>query len=114
MVELVKKSELVPSNFDKLFKAELERLCSIKEYKNDELDRLEEYARCRIHTMILRRQVEVEGEVFTSNGCGSYMNPRVSILIGVQNRMDKLRDKLYPPKPLAELKQVDIRDEFIR
>ena len=42
------------------------------------------------------------------------MNPRVSILIGVQNRMDKLRDKLYPPKPLAELKQVDIRDEFIR
>jgi hypothetical protein len=113
MAEIVKKSELKKHNFDKLLGKELERLAKIKEYKTDEIDRLEEYARCRVHVMILRAKVEAEGEVFTSSKGGSYLNPRVSILLGVLTRMDKLRDKLYPPKPNAELKRADIRDEFI-
>jgi len=108
----MKKTELTAGNFESLILAELDRLCKIKDYKADEIDRLEEYARCRIHAMYLRKDVEKEGEVFTSQNGGSYMNPRVSILMGVQNRMDKLRDKLFPPKPTSELKKADIRDEF--
>lgn len=108
--------ELIEKNFDKkksdnqLLIQEIERLKTIRKFKEDEIDRLEEYVRCRVQAYRMRLLIEKEGEIFVSERGGSYMNPRVCLLQGVLNRMDKLRDKLFPviKNEVEEVK--DIRD----
>lgn len=95
---------------EQIFVQEMKRLRSIRNFKDAELDLLEEYARTRIQAFKLRIQVDQEGEVFVSDRGGSYMNPRAGILQNVLNRMDRLRDKLFKTDPQLEKEVKDIRD----
>jgi len=98
-----------------LVEDELSRLCKIRKFEEDELDRLNEYALCVSQVKIMRARLAQQGEVLYSDKTGgSYSNPLMNQLQSVQNRMDKLRDNLFPVNKEPAMKVVrDIRDEFI-
>ena len=79
------------------------------------MDRLEEYALCIAQVKIMRARMAQQGEVLYSEKSGGvYSNPLINQIQSIQNRMDKLRDALYPPNKDAGIEVVkDIRDEFI-
>jgi hypothetical protein len=98
-----------------LTQTEYDRLLKIKSFSEDELDRLYEYARTLAETSILRKKLAIEGETLISEQTGSsYTNPLYTQMQYVQTRMDKLRDKLFPPVATVETKAKDIREQFFR
>lgn len=100
---------------ESLITEELKRLNSIRKYQPSEMDRLEEYALCIAQVKIMRARMAQQGEVLYSEKSGGvYSNPLINQIQSIQNRMDKLRDALYPPNKDAGIEVVkDIRDEFI-
>lgn len=105
----------VNNAIEQLTQQEYDRLLKIKSYNEDELDRLYEYARALAETNILRKKIAIEGETLISEQTGStYTNPLYTQMQYVQTRMDKLRDKLFPPNATIETKAKDIREEFFR
>lgn len=92
---------------------ELDRCLKIRSYNPEELERVNEYALCAAQVKQMRSKLAEEGETLYSEKTGGvYTNPLYNQLQSVQNRMDKLRDALYPMS--KEVKPVrDIRDEFI-
>ena len=113
MTDLILKQDLEKSD-EELMIQEFKRLSEIRKFNPDEMDRLEEYCRCRVQAFRMRAMVEQEGEVFISARGGSYMNPRCALLQGVLSRMDKLRDKLFPVDKTQIEETKDIREEFFR
>lgn len=102
----------VQDNYE-LYQKEFDRVMQIRAFRDDELDRVEEYVRCRVEVALLRLAISKEGQVFVSERSGgSYLNPRVNLLINTQARMDKIRDKLFSPVPKGLDEAKDIRDEF--
>ena len=112
MTDLMKTKTDLQKTDDELFIDEINRLREIRSFGRDEVDRLEEYVRCRVQAYRMRNLIEQEGEIFVSSRGGSYMNPRVCLLQSVLTRMDKLRDKLFPPQKIEVDELKDIRDEF--
>lgn len=106
-------SVAVSNAVETLTQQEYDRLQQLKVFREDELDRVYEYARALAETNILRKKVAIEGEVLISEQTGStYTNPTYTQLQYVQTRMDKLRDKLFPPQQQEEPKAKDIREQF--
>lgn len=93
---------------------ELKRLETIRKYEEHELDRVQEYALCLAQVKVMRARMAQQGETLYSEKTGGlYTNPLYNQLQSVQNRMDRLRDSLYPPSKDPNLKQVkDIRNDF--
>jgi len=100
---------------ESLIADELKRLNAIRKYQPSEMDRLEEYALCIAQVKIMRARMAQQGEVLYSEKSGGvYSNPLINQIQSIQNRMDKLRDALFPPNKDAGIEVVkDIRDEFI-
>lgn len=100
-----------PSWLSTKAKQEFKRLYSLREYKPDEIDRLAEYAHTIVAVYRLRKIVDDEGEVLVSPRTGAaYANPSYNILTNLQGRMDKLRDKLFPPPKTTTAKKKTLRD----
>lgn len=112
VADLVNVKKDLEKSDDELFFDEIDRLHKIKKFNDDELDRLEEYCRCRIQAFRMRKLIQDEGEVFISARGGSYINPRCCLLQSVLTRMDKLRDKLFPPNTNQTAEVKDIRGAF--
>lgn len=112
MSDLINQKKDLEKSDDELFVDELNRLHKIKNFGDDEIDRLEEYCRCRIQAFRMRKKIQDEGEVFISSRGGSYINPRCCLLQSVLTRMDKLRDKLFPPNMEKIVEVQDIRGAF--
>lgn len=100
---------------EQLMEDELKRLHTIRKYEEHELDRVQEYALCLAQVKVMRARMAQQGETLYSEKTGGlYTNPLYNQLQSVQNRMDRLRDALYPPSKDPSVKVVkDIRDEFI-
>jgi hypothetical protein len=112
--ELAQKNEEYSIELEKLARLELDRLYNIRTYREDELDRVSEYAYCIAQVQLMRKKLASEGETLISEKTGgAYTNPVYNQLQSVQSRMDKLRDKLYPPNVEIQAKVKDIRDEFL-
>lgn len=94
---------------------ERKRLLSIRKFEPSEMDRVDEYALCLGQVKIMRARMAQQGEVLYSEKSGGlYSNPLINQIQSIQNRMDKLRDALFPPNRDSNIKVVrDIRDEFI-
>ena len=112
--EQAQKNEEYSIELEKLARLELDRLHKIRSYREDELDRVAEYAYCLAQCCLMRKKLQSEGETLISEKTGgAYTNPVYNQMQSVQSRMDKLRDKLYPPN-VENVKQVrDIRDDFM-
>lgn len=111
----VESSIVMNNQLEQLANYEYDRLIKLRSYREDELDRLYEYARSCAEMQILRKRVALEGEILISEQTGSsYTNPIYTQLQGIQSRSDKLRDKLFPPNFEEVKKATDIRDEFFR
>lgn len=79
--------------------AEFRRLRTLRTFEPDELDRLAEYALALVEVARKRKELAEEGDVLVSPRTGStYTNPLYNQLVSATGRMDKLRDKLFPPK----------------
>ena len=79
---------------------EYRRLQKMRDFREDELDRLAEYASENVRSIRLVKAVEKEGEVLISPRTGaSYINPTTNLLQSSKARGDKLRKELFPPKP---------------
>ena len=112
--EQAKKNEEYAIELEKLARLELDRLHKIRAYREDELDRVAEYAYCLAQCCIMRKKLQSEGETLISENTGrAYTNPVYNQLQSVQSRMDKLRDKLYPPNVENVTQVRDIRDDFM-
>ena len=95
-------------------KKEFQRLLKLREFRPDEIDRLAEYAHTIAMVKLFRKQVLEQGEVLISPRTGAaYTNPVYNHLTGLQTRMDKLRDKLFPPVNKEKPKKTTIRDELL-
>jgi|TARA_R100000482_G_scaffold118785_1_gene63058 hypothetical protein len=94
---------------------ELDRLHKIRSYREDELDRVAEYAYTLAQVYHIRKRIQAEGDILFSDKTGAtYTNPLQNQLLALQNRMDKLRDKLFPSEQQQTGKMVrDIRDDFL-
>lgn len=104
---------IVHNELERLAEQEYERLMALRPFLEEELDRLKEYAYCVAECGILRKKVALEGEILISEQTGSsYTNPVYTQLQGVQSRMDRLRDKLFPPQMNTVKPMKDIRDDF--
>ena len=92
---------------------ELDRCMRIRKYSPEELERVGEYSLCVAQVKQMRGKLSEEGETLYSDKTGGvYTNPLYNQLQSVMNRMDKLRDTLYPVQ--KDIKVVkDIRDEFM-
>lgn len=112
-----KQDQINEASRDALRKAhiqEINRLNEIRAYTPEEQDRVEEYALCLAQVKIMRARIEIEGETLYSEKTGGvYTNPLYNQLQSVQNRMDKLRDSLFPVNKDTMKTAKDIRDEFI-
>lgn len=112
--EQAQQNEEYAITLAKLAQVELDRLYQVRAYREDEIDRLNEYAYCLAETSLMRKKLQTEGQTLISEKTGgAYTNPVYNQLQSVQSRMDKLRDKLYPPDVQAQKQVKDIRDEFI-
>lgn len=100
---------------EELVKEETKRLHNIRKFEPSEIDRVDEYALCIAQVKVMRARMGQQGEVLYSEKSGGlYSNPLINQIQSVQNRMDKLRDALFPPNKDAGIKVVrDIRDEFV-
>ncbi len=100
-----------PSWLNQKEKIEFRRLLKFRNYTPEELDRLAEYSHTIVAVYKFRKVVDDEGEVLISPRTGAaYTNPAYNILANLQNRMDKLRDKLYPPPKQHTKKKETLRD----
>ena len=107
----MKTEQLPPEGFSKRAKLEFNRLKKLRPFSDAEIDRLAEYAYtiCKVEDM--REMVEQDGEVLISPRTGAaYTNPAYNILTGLHSRMDRLRDKLFPPPKEVKLKKQTLRD----
>lgn len=96
-----------------LHEEELKNVLSIRDFAKEELDRVNEYALCLAQVKQMRMKLAEEGETLYSEKTGGvYTNPLYNQLQSVQNRMDKLRDILFPTNREPKLVK-DIRDEFM-
>lgn len=109
--EMQKEIEL----YESIVKEEIDRLYRIRSFEEEEIDRVNEYARTKAEVAVLRRKLSIEGATLISDKTGGqYTNPAYTQLQSVLSRMDKLRDKLFPPNSETIKKATDIRDEFFR
>ena len=93
---------------------EFNRLYKMRSYREDEIDRLAEYAHTIATVKRMRIKLDSEGEVLVSPRTGgAYTNPTYNQMIGMQSRMDKLRDKLFPPNEKPQKKKVNLREELL-
>ena len=98
---------------EQLMEEELQELLNRKTYTQEELDRVNEYALCKATVKVMRIKLAEEGETLYSEKTGGvYTNPLYNQLQSVQNRMDRLRDSLFPPTKEVKIVK-DIRDEFM-
>jgi hypothetical protein len=107
--EMTKEFQL----YESIREDEYNRLCEIRSFSLEEMDRVNEYARTIAEAAVLRRKLAIEGATLISDKTGGqYTNPAYTQLQSVLSRMDKIRDKLFSPVQggLDEVK--DIRDEF--
>ena len=103
-----------PKYLSKEAKKEFQRLSQLREFRPDELDRLAEYAHTISMVHKFRKQLIIEGEVLISPRTNAaYTNPTYNHLVGMQTRMDKLRDKLFPALNKEKPKKTTIRDELL-
>jgi hypothetical protein len=96
-----------------LHEEELKNVLSTRDFAKEELDRVNEYSLCVAQVKQMRQKLAEEGETLYSEKTGGvYTNPLYNQLQSVQNRMDKLRDILFPVNKEPKLVK-DIRDEFM-
>lgn len=107
----MKTNQPPPEWFSSKAKSEYNRLKKIRDFKDSEIDRLVEYAHTICKVQDMRELVEADGEVLISPRTGAaYTNPAYNILTGLQSRMDRLRDKLFPPPKDFKTKKETLRD----